>query len=253
MLLMNKPQNTTINRTGPEMLEELRVLNAHLATPGLTGDAIGPLQAKRDELHTQFSKAADYALALSQETGVTFLNPLEEVETQDALGTEQPAPEKIDIWKLLTPEQRAKAKREITRLAGEFGRDKTEFDLIMSKIVDQDGNEIAPVLKVIHTATKGIDLGNNPNKDYDPKRNWGNSVAETKRLNLSGITLEDAAALAAVNPEINEWVWLTGEAKRADRRSAPVAYVYESQTGRGMRDRQIDYRYVAFRPAVVIA
>ena len=161
--------------------------------------------------------------------------------------------EKIDIWKLLTTEQRAKAEQEITRLAGEFERPEDEFDLIISKIVDENDNVIADVFKVMHTATKGIDLGNNPNKDYDPKRNWDSSVAETKRLNLSGITLEDAAALAAVNPEINEWVWLTGEAKRADRRSAPVAYVYESQTGRGMRDRQIDYRYVAFRPAVVIA
>jgi hypothetical protein len=252
MLLMNKPQNTTINRTGPEMLEELRVLNAHLATPGLTGDAIGPLQAKRDELHTQFSKAADYALALSQETGVTFLNPLEEVETQDALGTEQPAPEKIDIWKLLTPEQRAKAKQEITRLAGEFKRPEDEFDLIISKIVDENDNVIADVFKVMHTATKGIDLGNNPKKDYDPKRNWDSSVAETKRLNLSGITLEDAVALAAANPEINEWVWLTGEAKRAGRVSAPIAVVDGSRARRSLCVRQGSSRRIAFRPAVVI-
>ena len=166
--------------------------------------------------------------------------------------SELPEPEKNDTWKLLTPEQGTKAKQEITRLAGEFERPEDEFDLIISKIVDENDNVIADVFKVMHTATKGIDLSNNPNKDYDPRRNWDSSVAETKRLNLSGITLEDAAALAAANPEINEWVWLTGEAKRADRRSAPIAYVYESLTGRGMRHRQIDYPYVAFRPAVVI-
>lgn len=167
--------------------------------------------------------------------------------------SELPEPEKNDTWKLLTPEQRAKAKQEITRLAGEFERPEDEFDLIMSKIVNKNGKVTADVFKVMHTATKGIDLGNNPKKDYDPKRNWDSSVAETKRLNLSGITLEDAAALAAANPEINEWVWLTGEAKRAGRRSAPIAVVSGSHAYCYMDVRRYDRRYIAFRPAVVIA
>ncbi len=251
MLLMNKPQNTTINRTGPEMLEELRVLDAHLATPGLTGDAIGPLQVKREELHTQFSKAADYALALSQETGVTFPNPLDGVGTQDALGTEQPETEKPNPWDLLSPEQTTSAKEVIKELAGKFNRDEAEFDLVQSIIVNEF-DELEDVFKIMHTATKGIDLGN-PNREFDPKRNWGGSLKKTRELELSGITLADAQALAMTNPEINEWVWLTGEENRADRSNAPIAGVNGLHADRDMLGREYDYRSITFRPAVVIA
>ena len=167
--------------------------------------------------------------------------------------SELPEPEKNDTWKLLTPEQGTKAEQEITRLAGEFERPEDEFDLIISKIVDKNGKPIADVFKVMHTATKGIDLSNNPNKEFDAKRNWTNSVVETDLRNLSGVTLEDAAALAAANPEIYEWVWLTGEAKRAGRNYAPIALVNESLADRFMYGREYDYRNVTFRPAVVIA
>ena len=159
--------------------------------------------------------------------------------------------EKIDIWKLLTTEQGTKAKQEITRLAGEFNRDEAEFDLVQSRIVNEL-YELKDVFKIMHTATKGIDLGN-PNKEFDPKRNWDGSLKKTRELELSGITLADAQALAMTNPEINEWVWLTGEKDRAVRYHAPVAYVAGSRAFRRMSDREDVSRVITFRPAVVIA
>jgi hypothetical protein len=165
--------------------------------------------------------------------------------------SELPEPEKNDTWKLLTPEQRAKAKQEITRLAGEFNRDEAEFDLVQSRIVNEL-YELKDVFKIMHTATKGIDLGN-PNKEFDPKRNWDGSLKKTRELELSGITLADAQALAMTNPEINEWVWLTGEKDRAVRYHAPVAYVAGSRAFRRMSDREDVSRVITFRPAVVIA
>jgi len=180
---------------------------------------------------------------------------LDEMSAQLEAGSNTETPDaeskKNDAWEHLSPEQTAKAEEEIIRLAKEWKRDKTDFGLIKSSVVDKEGNEIA-VFKVVLTSTEAIDLGN-PEQDRDPERNWDNTVETVEKFGLSGLTLQDARELARTNPEIREWLWRTGQPELAGRGLAPLASVSDGQALGYQSVSAYDYDGIGFRPAVVIA
>lgn len=239
------------NQTGVEMFARMDALQAFLKDPTLTPDARGPMESDLASTTERFLTAAAFAESTGIDFSASTANPETETTTETTELEAEPEPI-VDLWALLTPEQSIKAKEEITRLAEAFERNEADFGLIKSEVVDGKGNKTGDIIKVILTATNGIHSFD-PLFIYHEKRTWENALEVMKELNLSGITLEDAEALAQTNPKIYEWVWRTGEQDKVRGSSVPVACVSDNHVGDNMND-QPDYSpHYSFRPAVVIA
>lgn len=72
---MNSPEE---NRTGVEMLDQLAVIREAQGVEGLTPDAADALNTAYNGVVAALTEGAEYAIALSEQTGVTFYNPLAE-------------------------------------------------------------------------------------------------------------------------------------------------------------------------------
>lgn len=173
---------------------------------------------------------------------------------------------KLEVSKMLTPEQLRKTEAARTAMAVQFeylGARAEDFKLIMHAVTDEKGEKYNRVT-LIFAADKGLDLGD-PKKSYDPKRSW-NGLTDT--INGDNFTVDvdghkfdtrsstDLALLeelAKTNPQIYEWIWRTGEPEKADAELAPFAYLESGDANCGMSVRRSSGRGRAFRPAVIIA
>ena len=144
-------------------------------------------------------------------------------------------------------ERRERAVRVTTALAEKFQR------LNRTSPVINAANEAGEnVCAVALTATERLDLGD-PSKTYDAKRNWNKVIAEDNDprfiIEVDGQKVDTREsqnmqwlkAVAAANPDINEWVWRTGEKERADRYGAPIAGLSGGQADADRHYRSDDY------------
>jgi len=263
---MNDVIHVTPNQTGVEMLIALDVLDAHLASPGLTSDALGTLQARRGELSERFEQGANYAALLATATSVEFPNALavyDDLYSRDlpehATGASAEQ-EKPNIWGSLSAEQKQYAESARTALSVEFQRHVGEFDLIKTENPEDPAK--AQILLAL-TATQRLDLGD-PALSYDPKRSWygimgarnnpeRRVIIDGKRTDVYATqTLAVLNAIAKANPEINEWVWCTGEPERADFDYGPVVHLSGGRASVSQNSRGSGSAALGFRPAVVI-
>lgn len=193
---------------------------------------------------------------LPQFAGAGAVGAAMTAEAEPEVESESPAEALTDTFDTLTPEQQERATSLMVVLAEKFGRNESDFSVVKS--VNERGEDI---FAVALTATEGIDLGD-PDKSYDPKRNWDNTTAEDSQfiVEVDGNKIDTRTpidgellkAVAAINPEINEWVWRTGEQDKAGGRDAPIAGLYDGQVGLCQYYRGGDGWSGRFRPAVVI-
>ena len=203
--------------------------------------------------------------AYPQEMGVVAVSGAEEElpafetgEVVEAIETEA----KGETWDVFEPpeaiERRERATRVTTALAEKFKRPESDFSVINS--TNEAGENICAVAL---TATERLDLGDS-SKTYDPKRNWNKVTAKDNDsrfiIKVDGQKVDTREsqnmqwlkAVAAANPEINEWVWRTGEKEKADRDGAPLASLCVGQADASQYYRPSDYWSTGFRPVVVI-
>jgi hypothetical protein len=162
------------------------------------------------------------------------------------------------IFDQLTAEQQERATAATAAQAEKFDRKESDFSVVKS--TNEAGESI---FAVALTATESLDLGN-PKKAYDSKRNWdkvttkdndARFIIEVEGQKVDTRDKQDMqwlSVVAAANPEINEYVWRTGEQDLAGRDVAPIADLDAGQAYPDPFRRSFDDWCIGFRPVVVI-
>lgn len=161
----------------------------------------------------------------------------------------------------LTKEQLANVELTRTAMVAKFEhlRLKPEdLKLVMYEVKDSKGNVLHNEITLADLSDEGRKLGlsnNSWNSIMDKKSTDSFTVDVDGKVKdtRSAMKLPLQKAVARSNPNINEWSWTTGEPQRADAMFAPFAYLDGGDVFGRMGGRRGGVRYIAFRPAVVIA
>jgi hypothetical protein len=201
----------------------------------------------------------------TQRDGAAALRMYGNLDTQITVGTPETDQDPIGleastVWNELTPERQKYAQGFAEAVSAmplfqERGLVPTDFRVVKTGEVEN------PTYTVMYAATNRLVLGD-PKQTFDPARSWsgikGGKPNEAMEFDVNGIVIDVRSAqtydrLAAVskeNPEINEWVWRSGESQLADGNVAPAFSLLDGQADGYVVHRDNDDDGLGFRPAV---